>query len=214
MPLLEIRDYKSSSVGLWSMTESSWELASRVHLTEKEKTLWRGFSGEHRKKEFLAIRLLLAQMIDEQAEIVYTALSKPLLTGKRKHVSISHSRNLAALILSDYPAGIDTEETLRKVGDIAPRFLSEEELAWTRNSPDPELALIFCWSAKESLYKMIGEKGISFRNQLFLPETKLVTDGSVTAYYRKSGKTAEIELNFFFRENNVITWCVLTTPGI
>jgi phosphopantetheinyl transferase len=196
------------------MTESSWELASRVHLTEKEKTLWRGFSGEHRKKEFLAIRLLLAQMIDEQAEIVYTALSKPLLTGKRKHVSISHSRNLAALILSDYPAGIDTEETLRKVGDIAPRFLSEEELAWTRNSPDPELALIFCWSAKESLYKMIGEKGISFRNQLFLPETKLVTDGSVTAYYRKSGKTAEIELNFFFRENNVITWCVLTTPGI
>ncbi|HNU79103.1 MAG TPA: hypothetical protein PKM75_12120, partial [Prolixibacteraceae bacterium] len=70
MPLLEIRDYKSSSVGLWSMTESSWELASRVHLTEKEKTLWRGFSGEHRKKEFLAIRLLLAQMIDEQAEIV------------------------------------------------------------------------------------------------------------------------------------------------
>ncbi len=214
MPLLEIRDYKSSSVGLWSMTESSWELASRVHLTEKEKTLWRGFSGEHRKKEFLAIRLLLAQMIDEQAEIVYTALNKPLLTGKRKHVSISHSRNLAALILSDYPAGIDTEETLRKVGDIAPRFLSEEELAWTRNSPDPELALIFCWSAKESLYKMIGEKGISFRNQLFLPETKLVTDGSVTAYYRKSGKTAEIELNFFFRENNVITWCVLTTPGI
>jgi phosphopantetheinyl transferase len=196
------------------MTESSWELASRVHLTEKEKTLWRGFSGEHRKKEFLAIRLLLAQMIDEQAEIVYTALGKPLLTGKRKHVSISHSRNLAALILSDYPAGIDTEETLRKVGDIAPRFLSEEELAWTRNSPDPELALIFCWSAKESLYKMIGEKGISFRNQLFLPETKLVTDGSVTAYYRKSGKTAEIELNFFFRENNVITWCVLTTPGI
>jgi phosphopantetheinyl transferase len=161
-----------------------------------------------RKKEYLAVRSLLKAMKGCGPHITHTADGKPFLSGDTQHISITHSRNLAAIILSDFPAGIDTETTGRKVSDVAQRFLSEEEMAWTLNAPHIELAQLFCWSCKEAAYKMLGIPGIDFKHTLTVCPEEIREKGTSSVVFKSPGREKIIRMNYFLLANNIITWCV------
>ncbi|WP_291776995.1 4'-phosphopantetheinyl transferase superfamily protein [Cecembia sp.] len=82
------------------------------------------------------------------------------------YVSLTHTKGMAAAIFhKDMPVGIDLDYVREKVIRLGPKFLAPIELEFVDN--DPVLHTI-AWSAKESIYKCQGRKGISLKSNILL----------------------------------------------
>lgn len=82
------------------------------------------------------------------------------------YVSLSHTKGIAAAIFhKDMPVGIDLDFVREKVVRLGPKFLDPSEIAFLNN--DPVLYTI-AWSAKESIFKCQGKRGISLKNNILL----------------------------------------------
>ncbi len=209
MPVIEFFDKGDYSVGIWEMTETLQELSSLYPLDETGLTEIERFRGEKRRREYLTVRLLLMQMTGEKKGIAYEKSGKPYLPSSEMHISISHSQTLTVIILSFAPAGIDTEEINRDVEQIAPRFLSANEVKWTKEAQNPCLARLFCWSCKESVYKMRGITGIQFRENILLESLNINMAGMAKATFM-TGKWGEekIDISYLMIRSSIITWCI------
>ncbi|EOZ95139.1 Siderophore (Surfactin) biosynthesis regulatory protein [Indibacter alkaliphilus LW1] len=81
-------------------------------------------------------------------------------------VSLSHTKGVAAAIFhKDMPVGIDLDYIREKVVRLGPKFLDEQEMDFLNN--DPALHTI-AWSAKESIFKCQGKRGVSLKNNILL----------------------------------------------
>jgi hypothetical protein len=106
------------------------------------------------------------------------ATGRPFLgdgPGLGPAVSLSHSGEWVAALLAPAGAavGVDVEVVRDKALRIARKFLNAEELAATEHlaTHQPGLAAelhSLLWSAKETLYKLAGQRGIIFRQNLLL----------------------------------------------
>jgi 4'-phosphopantetheinyl transferase len=90
-------------------------------------------------------------------------------------VSLSHSGEWVAALLApaSTAVGVDVEVVRDKALRIARKFLTTEELAAAEliTSAQPSLTtelFSLLWSAKETLYKLAGQRGIIFRQNLLL----------------------------------------------
>lgn len=91
-----------------------------------------------------------------------TERGKPFFPDGRFEFSISHTRTIAALAVSDRPVGVDAE-TFRPVRPgVARRSMNAEELAWIAARPEENEALLTLWTCKEALVKRSGQ-GLQFR---------------------------------------------------
>lgn len=209
MPVLKFFDKEDYSVGIWEMTEKLQDLLSHYPVGETEMKEIEKFRGEKRRREYLTVRLLLMQMTGGKKRIAYEGSGKPFLPDSESHISISHSQALTVIILSSVPAGIDTEVNSRDAEKIAPRFLSDRELIWTSEAQDPCLARIFCWSCKESVYKMMGIPGIQFRENILVEPLIIAPEGMAKATFitGKRGKE-KIDIGYLIIHSNIIAWCI------
>lgn len=116
-----------------------------------------------RQNERLAVQQLLAQMLEtDDAVIEHLPNGKPTLDGW--HISVSHTRGYAAVILSRWQdVGIDIEYTSDRVARIATRFLRNDE------QPQGIAELLAVWSAKETLYKLFSEDQLTFQEMRITP---------------------------------------------
>ena len=81
-------------------------------------------------------------------------------------VSLTHTKGIAAAIFNkDMPVGIDLDFVREKVVRLGPKFLDSSEINFLNN--DPVLYTI-AWSAKESIFKCQGKRGISLRRNILL----------------------------------------------
>lgn len=121
-----------------------------------------------REKEQKAVRELVAAMLqyktsigessrtDDTVEITHEESGKPVLDGW--HISISHTKGYAAVLLSkNHEVGIDIEYVSDRVKRIADRFLRPDEQA--ENTID----LLLHWCAKEAVYKLYSEQDLTFQ---------------------------------------------------
>ena len=130
MPLIFEKTSPASCLGVWHIleTESELRIASRV-LPEELRVIdtWK---NESRRKQWLACRALLAQLL--QLTIVrvrYDGHGKPSLTDFNGHISFSHTRDYAAVLVDENrPAGIDIETLKPRIVRVAERFLQTGEL--------------------------------------------------------------------------------------
>lgn len=208
MPLLCTTITEAYSLALWQLTEPAAECRQLLEAARPGFLFPDHLRGEKRQREFAATRLLLHALLGEVPEVNYTPGGRPFLALDHHHISLSHSAALAAVILSPYPVGIDTEQTTRQVDPIAPRFLSDAEMKWTSQSPNPQQARIFCWSAKETIYKMIDQPGTDFKTGIHLPPTPMTDRGMITVTFTRNQVPHPAHLHFLFSGNNVVTWCV------
>jgi len=170
MPLLKIQDVESNCAwAVWRIQETVVELEALVDFT-LETDEYLQVSNEVKRKEWLAGKLLLKKLSShfglDYKGIFKDANGKPFLNESKVHISVSHSNEYVACIAhKDHCVGIDVEPLKSKILKIKQKFLSEEELAWAGNSLE---ILTMAWCAKESLYKMIGLKGVIFGKDLKL----------------------------------------------
>jgi 4'-phosphopantetheinyl transferase len=209
MPLVKILNIETEKLGIWKFQESSEELQQVFQFTEKELADFQCIKYENRKREFLTVRLLLEKMLGEKKEISYNSNRKPHIKNNPFFLSISHSADLAVVLLSEKKAGVDVENIHRNTEKVATRFLSENELNDINNLPKPQLQRMLYWCAKEAAFKFSAWPEIEFKSQIKIDNFELnAQGGTFSGHLAKNLPLTQLTFYYFFCENNVVVYCV------
>ena len=155
---------------IWKITETETQLQNGLSLsTEALKRLSKRRSSIHRKG-YLAIRQLLKSLGIPTEIHQYDDIGAPYLTDGR-FISISHTGDAAAVVISSISVGIDLEHYKDKIKRVATRFLHASEGERPKDL-DEILYLTQLWTAKEALYKLYKKPGLIFSEQLFIQPFK------------------------------------------
>ena len=126
MPIIDDLNLSPKTrVVIWEINESLQDLESKVVLSEYSLKLLNQKKSEIQKKQFLAIRNIFKLLSIEDKEVKYDKAGKPIFS-QNKSLSISHSGNYAAVIISDHTVGIDIEKINNKAIKIKHKFLHIE----------------------------------------------------------------------------------------
>ena len=99
--------------------------------------------------------------ITENPVFEYNEHGKPSIVGHPEiHFSLSHCKEAAACVISDYPVGIDVESIREYKEGLAHYAMNDEEVRRIEASGHPAAAFIRLWTMKEATLKLIGT-GIS-----------------------------------------------------
>ena len=181
----------STKILLWKIMPGE---LNEIHLSMDDKNLLKTRKGKNSKEYFLAVRKLL-QNEDPELTINYNSQGKPYL-NTQKGISISHSKEIAAIgISNEIDFGIDVQYKTDKILNIQNKFLSNNEKQNLGDTPSLE-SLIKLWSAKESIYKALGIKGVSFSNDLEI-DIKKNKDLFKVGYSKKDNNKIKFDLSFF-----------------
>ena len=166
MPLFKTINFNSTTqILIWKVTESYTELFEQVVLNDTNRTRLYGMKSEMQQRAFLSVRKLLQETGHTDLDLYYDEFGKPHLNGE-KHISITHSYNFSAIIISDETVGIDIELQRDKIIRIADKFCNKEFQFLESNSDQYVRKLTVIWGAKESIFKIRNEKGISFKEHI------------------------------------------------
>jgi 4'-phosphopantetheinyl transferase len=172
---------------IWKIEEKADELYNQLQLNEQEKAFVELLSHGKRHLHWLGTRVLLRKMLqtDEYIDCRVDAHGKPYLVNLPYHISLSHSFEYAAVMISKTrPVGIDIEQIKEKVERIAHKFMRPVEMAFI-NDRDKIAQLYVCWCAKEAVYKCYGQKEVSFADNISLEPFNFDHEGKVTAHLVK-----------------------------
>jgi 4'-phosphopantetheinyl transferase EntD len=192
---------------VWEIEEGYDTLFKQLRLDTQDKATVEGFKNYQRKLEWLSVRALLNEVIGPRAKIVYGPERKPYLHDNSYNISISHSNNITAILLSKKKrVGLDLEYQTEKVLRIADKFLTDDELAALDNTQRIH-HLYLHWCGKEALYKICDKHDINFVTNLhidpFIPQQEGQMFGRVANRYMNERFT----LNYFTLKNYAIVWC-------
>ncbi|WP_269227216.1 4'-phosphopantetheinyl transferase family protein [Flavobacterium eburneipallidum] len=168
MPLYKTIKFNSTTrILVWEITESFEELLGKVVLKEKTRLRLNGMKSEIHQRAFLSVRMLIQEIGFTDQDLHYDEFGKPYFDC-HNYISITHSHNFAAIIISDKTVGIDMELQRDKIIRIADKFVNEKELNRLQrfDSQDYIKKLTVKWGAKEAIFKIRNEKGISFKDHI------------------------------------------------
>ena len=178
------------SIAIWDTQETLDELLKLSRPFDLTK-----FKTEKRKKEYLASRLLLNEIIPNTA-ITYNEFGAPELENDN-HISISHSRGLVSIIISEQQVGIDIEEVSEKTLRLAPKFVSAKNLTYLTKE---KATLIWC--IKEAAFKWHQKGGVDFIKDIIIPEFSVKEKGIITIQF----KNKELNLNYQKINNHYLVY--------
>ncbi|MDO7136875.1 4'-phosphopantetheinyl transferase family protein [Algibacter lectus] len=207
MPLYKtITPNSQTVVKMWKITESFDDLMAAVTL--KPETLKRvlGMKSELHQRGFLSVRKLLAEFGYADADLIYDDNGKPHLKDG-KQISITHSFNFSAVIVSDQVIGIDIEKQRDKITVIAHKFIGYEADYLDKEQADYIKKLTTIWCVKESLYKLFATPGTSFK-QCFLVIPFELQDEETMAWIDYETKKYRYLVQFFEFEGFVCAYAI------
>ena len=178
MPLVRSLQWDGVDVWVWKIAETVDELSLLVPEPQAEYAR-EMFSSLERRAEWLSVRAILARQFNGQAHIIYDRAGKPLLEGVDGYVSVSHTKGYAVVAFSrECEIGVDVELAERNVLPVAGRFMPAESL----ESLSPEkrnVTALVSWCAKEALYKITGDLGGNFKDNISVGDVDAGKDGRV-----------------------------------
>lgn len=198
MPLHKVIHINATTtIFLWKITETFKDLSEDIELNDSNCIRLNTMKSELHQRAFLSVRKLLKNAGYTDFELFYDTSGKPYLKDG-KHVSISHSHEFSAIVLSDENIGIDLEMQREKIIRIAEKFADEPFVFDAReNTADFISKLTVIWGIKEAVFKIRNEEGISFKDhiQVFPFE---ISDGKCLAELRFNEIVAQYDI--FFEE--------------
>jgi len=195
-----------TAIALWRITENPEELEQQLQLKEHEMALLRSLGREKRNLHWLATRVLLRKMLntDEYIDCQADENGKPILINHPHHISLSHSYDHAAVMVSKTKkVGIDIEIIKTKIDRVKHKFLAANELAFI-NSENAVEHLYACWCAKEALYKLNGKKETSFKDHIHLSSFNYHEAGEIKATIEKSTHQGTFTVKYQKFENYLL----------
>ncbi|WP_405384526.1 4'-phosphopantetheinyl transferase family protein [Maribacter sp. LLG6340-A2] len=184
-----------TSLAIWKVEETEETLWDNVTLTPHCQKRFNGMKSSLHRRAFLSIRHLLANYGYTDFDLFYDQIGKPHLKDG-KYISITHSHNFTGIIISSkVEVGIDIEMQRDKILRIAHKFTPFQEYRTLANTAAVIRKLTIVWGAKESLYKIYGERGLSFLQHINVQDF-LFDDGSTTAEIMYKGTHSSYKINF------------------
>ncbi|MEM1120853.1 MAG: 4'-phosphopantetheinyl transferase superfamily protein, partial [Bacteroidota bacterium] len=157
---------EGGELGVWQIEETEDYFQERLELFPSEVRQLSKIKGRLRL-EWLASRWLLHRLSGRQLRgaCLKDEFGKPYLTGSNFEISISHSREVVAVIAAPYNIGIDIQQEVSKIERIAKKFVRPvEKNSLQSTTKIPHLHIY--WGAKEALYKAYGRKQLGFVRHL------------------------------------------------
>lgn len=167
MPLFQTIPFnETTKILIWEITESYQELFDDVILNESNTIRLNGMKSEIHQRAFLSVRKLFQEVGYTDNDLYYDEFGKPHLHDET-HISITHSHHFSAIIISDETVGIDIELQREKIIRIADKFIISEFDYLKKELPEEYIKkLTVIWGAKESIFKIRNEQGISFKDNI------------------------------------------------
>ena len=156
MGLILLKKEKNQSLGIWEISESINELNALIkdvkfdHLKSQKRIL-----------EILAVRVLLKEMCGN-VKLDYNEYGAPILDNN-KNISISHSKQLVAIIVSEFKSAIDIEIISKRILKIKDKFISKFD---NINYSQEDLTIV--WSTKECVFKWHQKGNLNFKNDILI----------------------------------------------
>jgi len=197
---------EDTEFALWKIEETADDLYNQLQLDEDEKAYTKHLSKSKRYLHWLGTRVLLRKMLgtDEYIDAKADPHGKPYLVSLPYHISLSHSFDYAAVMISKSgPVGIDIEQIKEKVERIAHKFLGSEELAFIADERRID-QLYVCWCAKEAVYKCHGQKEVSFADHITLKPFSFEGHGALDAYLQKNGEKINYHVGYLQYQDYMI----------
>ncbi|MCR4853816.1 MAG: 4'-phosphopantetheinyl transferase superfamily protein [Prevotella sp.] len=195
MSLFFVRNLPGGAkLGVWHMDESA---SSFPQYFEEATTRYK---NEARRKEYVCVRALLCEMNNGVLPTIeHEPSGKPILEDGRK-ISISHTKNYCSVILSDQNAvGVDIEYVSDRVNRIAHRFLRDDEKF------SGTIALLLCWCAKETVYKLFSEDELLFED-MFVEPFEVKDSGNF--FVRNLKRNVRVEVFYQVTEEYALTYSI------
>lgn len=192
-------------LGVWRMEESVEELLTLLDRPEEQADFLRRVTAEGRRRERLASRVLLKQLMGEEPQVAYRSSGAPFLVDQPLYVSITHTKGYAAVILSPSPTGIDIEYRSDRVLRIRSRFMTQEEERGIDPAHEVEHLLIH-WCAKETLFKLIDQEEVDFLTHLHVHPFPYADHGSFQVSECRTSQSQTFQLAYQVTSDYVLTW--------
>ncbi len=205
----EIIKYKDAKI---CILDSSAEIDDFLNYFESDKYAKEveKMSSQKKRREFISVRYALKMCLNgEEKEVLYTSKGKPFLADCKKKISISHTKNRVAVIVNNEKSvGIDIEKPTKKLLKVAERFLSDKELERYQNmsKKDGFNFLKIIWSAKESIFKIVGD-AYNFAEQLYSLPFEVEKEGELILVH--TDKNRKYRVKYLLNENYTLTYCVV-----
>lgn len=195
---------ENAMLGLWLINETPEALLATLKLTSAERNTYETLRTDKRKKEWLACRNLLNEMIGQATEILKDADGKPFLVNSPYFISMSHSGDYACVYLSkNKNIGVDIQKFKPSISKGVDFFLHEDELKWIDIQDNALLHLV--WSVKETAFKFAGDKNVDFRNDISLHPFLRNQNGAIEVSIISNKKLLKTSVAFSFFEDYVLT---------
>ena len=202
MPFLKefIINY-NTKIKLWKLNLGE---LNYFELDVHDSSLLKSKKSQLAKEQFLAVRKIL-HLENPSYKIRYDESGKPLINSDL-NISISHSNLMAGIVFSGFnQTGIDIEEKKSKIINIQNKFLNESEKLKDEYQSDLDY-LTKIWTAKESIYKALGIKGISFSDDIII---KNIKKNKGHGYYINGKEKYKFDLMFFSIDNYILCYAQL-----
>lgn len=197
------------TVAVWKVDETVEQLRSMFHQFSVYEEGYARFSAEKRKQEWLAVRVLLKEMLGEEKSIAYLPSGKPYLEDGSMHVSFSHTHGYVAVALHpSAEVGVDIEQYGTRVRRVASRFIREDEKV-SIASGDEIVGLLLHWSAKETMFKLMDDQGVDFIDHLRILPFLQEKSGTFKACEYRSDKEMEFLIHYDTHPDYVLTFACL-----
>ncbi len=208
MPLFKtITVDEHTKVFIWKVEESFEWLAEGVDLTRHCQKRVDGMKSEIHRRGFMSIRHLMAEAGYTDSDLYYDDLGKPHLKDD-KYISITHSFNFTAIIISKHDVGIDIEKQRNKILKIANKFTPLDEYHTLANEDALIRKLTIVWGAKESVYKLYAQPGLAFLQHINVTDFDF-DDAKTTAKVTFNGTESWYDIDFLEFEDFT---CVYAQP--
>jgi 4'-phosphopantetheinyl transferase len=193
----------TSQVLIWHITESFEDLFDEVLLKDVSLIRINNMKALLHQKGFLSIRKLLQEIGYTDEDLFYDETGKPnLLDGK--NISITHSFEYSAIIVSEQVPGIDLEMQRQKIITIAEKFMDTEFdfLPKEKNQDFIQKSTVI-WGVKEAIFKIENEIGISFKNHISVFPFEM-DEGKTSAILTFGTQVKEFSIQFEIVENYIV----------
>lgn len=190
-------------MAIWNITEKKDELLEFVgeHLhdpkSNKDNLHW------------LASRVLIKHIYaNHKIEILKDEFNKPSLKvdGENYHISITHSFEFAAIIISKSKiVAIDMERFDERIQRVKHKFTRDDEFVYLDENDESKM-LTTIWSAKETLYKFYGKKELDFKLHLKIEAFVFQSRYQLVGWIRKGNFNQKFDIQVEDLNGYVLTF--------
>ncbi|MDI1257405.1 MAG: 4'-phosphopantetheinyl transferase superfamily protein [Flavobacterium sp.] len=206
MPLYKTIPFcDNTTILVWKITESLSELMNNVKLQTTTLIRVDTMKSEMHRRAFLSVRMLLQEVGYSDFDIYYDEFGKPHLSDGTD-ISITHSFEFSAIILSNRKIGIDIEKRREKVARLDYKFIEREFSYLNKDDFEDYISrLTVIWGVKEAIFKIRNEIGISFKDHIEVQAFEM-EDKKATTTLHFGNLSTHFKVNFEEFENFILVY--------